>query len=424
MRVLIFEDDSYDSLYPLSTLKSVFEIKCGIFTLKERIENILGRKYKISLHCRNQLTKHLSEIFPYNNVNCLNNDDYLFLNGRVVFSDKSLEKIINKLPENSLVVEDKTVIAAKISKKKISSLKSRIEDTVNDNTLSSKDFSGLDIINSEEIFSGNSDFFYVLMFPWDVIKVFSETLSEELLYLLKKKRTALKKFKGVSFINEKKIHISKGVNIYPNVVLDAGSGGIHIDEGTTIEPFSYVNGPVYIGKDCVVKSGTKLYGPCSIGKHSKVSGEISHSLFHSYVNKQHAGFFGHSYVGEFVNIGAGTTTSNLKNNYSKIKVQFRGNIEDTGMQFLGSIVGDHTKLGINTLINTGTIIGVFSNIAGGGFQHKEVKPFSWNIFGRSAANYDIEQAIDTARIVMKRRNMEMSLNLEKLIRSAYDSFNL
>ncbi|MBC8484864.1 MAG: transferase, partial [Bacteroidetes bacterium] len=224
--------------------------------------------------------------------------------------------------------------------------------------------------------------------------------------------------------NEKKIQISKGVNVYPNVVLDAENGGIHIEEGTIIEPFTYVKGPVYIGKDCVVKSGSKLYGPCGIGKHSKVSGEISHSLFHSYVNKQHAGFFGHSYVGEFVNIGAGTTTSNLKNNYSKIKVQFRGNIEDTGMQFLGSIVGDHTKLGINTLINTGTIIGVFSNIAGGGFQHKEVKPFSWNIFGRSAANYDIEQAIDTARIVMKRRNMEMSLNLEKLIRSAYDSFNL
>jgi UDP-N-acetylglucosamine diphosphorylase/glucosamine-1-phosphate N-acetyltransferase len=424
LRVLIFEDDSYDSLYPLSTLRGVFEIKCGIFTLKEKIENILGGKYEISLHCRTQLTKHLSEIFPDYSINCLYNDDYLFLNGRVVFGDGSLKRIINKLPENSLVVEDQTVIAAKISKKKISSLKSRIEDTVNDNTLSSKDFSELEIVNRKDIFSGNSDSFYVLIFSWDVLKIFNETLSEELLYLLKKKRTVLKKFRGVSFINEKKIEISKGVNVYPNVVLDAGSGGIHIDEGTTIEPFSYVKGPVYIGKDCMVKSGTKLYGPCSIGKHSKVSGEISHSLFHSYVNKQHAGFFGHSYVGEFVNIGAETTTSNLKNNYSKIKVQFRGNIVNTGMQFLGSIVGDHTKLGINTLINTGTIIGVFSNIAGGGFQHKEVKPFSWNIFGRSAANYDIEQAIDTARIVMKRRNMEMSLNLEKLIRSVYNNFNL
>jgi len=402
----------------------VFEIKCGIFTLKEKIENILGRKYEISLHCRTQLTKYLSENFPDYSINRLYNDDYLFLNGRVVFSDGSLKRVINKLPENSLVVEDKTVIAAKISKKKISSLKSRIEDTVNENTLSSKYFSKLDVVNREEIFRGNSDSFYVLMFPWDVIKIFNETLSEELQYLFRKKRAVLKKFRGVSFINEKKIHISKGVNVYSNVVLDAGRGGIHIDEGTTIEPFSYVKGPVYIGKNCVVKSGTKLYGPCSIGKHSKVSGEISHSLFHSFVNKQHAGFFGHSYVGEFVNIGAETTTSNLKNNYSKIKTQFRGNIVDTEMQFLGSIVGDHTKLGINTLINTGTIMGVFSNIAGGGFQHKEVKPFSWNIFGRSAASYNIEQAIDTARIVMKRRNIEMSLNLEKFIRSVYNNFNL
>ena len=424
MRVLIFEDDFYDSLYPLSTLRGVFEIKCGIFTLKEKIENILGGKYEISLHCRTQLTKYLSENFPDYSINCLYNDDYLFLNGRVVFSDGFLKRVINKLPENSLVVEDKTVIAAKISKKKISSLKSRIENTVNDNTLSTKDFSELEIVNKEKFFGENFNLYNVLVFPWDVIKVFSETLSEDLQYLLKQKKTALKKFKGVSFINEKKIQISKGVNVYPNVVLDAGSGGIHIEEGTIIEPFSYVKGPVYIGKDCVVKSGTKLYGPCSIGKHSKVSGEVSHSLFHSFVNKQHAGFFGHSYVGEFVNIGAETTTSNLKNNYSKIKIQFRGNIVDTGMQFLGSIVGDHTKLGINTLINTGTIIGVFSNIAGGGFQHKEVKPFSWNIFGRSAANYNIEQAIDTARIVMKRRKIDMSKNLEKLIRSVYNNINL
>ena len=424
MRVLIFEDDSYDSLYPLSTLRSVFEIKCGIFTLKEKIENILGRKYEISLHCRTQLTEYLSEVFPDYNVNRLFNDDYLLLNGRVVFSDGSLKRIINKLTGNSLIVEDKTVIAAKISKEKINSLKSRIEDTVNDNTLSSKDFSELEIVNRKEIFGGNPDSFYVLMFPWDVIKIFNETLSEDLQYLIRQKRTAVKKFKGVSFINEKKIQISKGVNVYPNVVLDAENGGIHIEEGTIIEPFTYIKGPVYIGKDCVVKSGSKLYGPCSIGKHSKVSGEISHSLFHSYVNKQHAGFFGHSYVGEFVNIGAETTTSNLKNNYSKIKVQFRGNLVNTGMQFLGSIVGDHTKLGINTLINTGIIIGVFSNIAGGGFQHKEVKPFSLNIFGRSAANYDIEQAIDTARIVMSRRKLKMSQNLEKLIRSVYDNFNL
>ncbi len=423
MRVLIFEDDSYDSLYPLSTLRSVFEIKCGIFTLKDKIENILGRKYNVSLHCRIQLAKYLSEIFPDYNVNRIYNDDYLFLNGRVVFNDESLKRIIHKLPENSLVVENKMVIAAKISKKKISSFKNKIEDNVNDNTLSSEDFSELRIVKREEIFGGNSDSYYVLKYPWDVIKIFNETLSDELQYLLKKKGTALKKIKGVSFINEKKIQISKDVNVYPNVVLDAGSGGIHVDEGSTIEPFSYIKGPVYVGKDCVVKSGTKLYGPCSIGKHSKVSGEISHSLFHSFVNKQHAGFFGHSYVGEFVNIGAETTTSNLKNNYSKIKVQFSGNIVDTGMQFLGSIVGDHTKLGINTLINTGTIIGVFSNIAGGGFQHKEVKPFSWNIFGRSSANYNIEKAIDTARIVMKRRNIEMNLNLEKLIRSVYNDFN-
>jgi len=117
LRVLIFEDDSYDSLYPLSTLRSVFEIKCGIFTLKDKIENILGRKYNVSLHCRIQLAKYLSEIFPDYNVNRIYNDDYLFLNGRVVFNDESLKRIIHKLPENSLVVENKMVIASEDIKK-------------------------------------------------------------------------------------------------------------------------------------------------------------------------------------------------------------------------------------------------------------------------------------------------------------------
>jgi UDP-N-acetylglucosamine diphosphorylase/glucosamine-1-phosphate N-acetyltransferase len=428
LRVLIFEDNYFSNLYPLSILRSIFDIKCGIFSLKERIENVFRKNYEISLHCRNQFTSYLSEIYPDHSVNRLYEDDYLFLNSRVVFQGKSLRKLVNKVKNNTLVANGDIVIAAKISKDKIDSVRNKIENKTTDNTLSHEDFLSLNLKNLgiEEIIASKSDNkgVSILNYPWDTIKIFDDILREELDYLFRKRKNGKKRFKGVSFIDEKRIQISKGVKIYPGVVLDAQDGEIFVDKAVTIEPFSFIKGPVYVGTNSAIKSGTKLYGPCSIGKYSRVSGEISHSLFHAYVNKQHDGFFGNSYVGEFVNIGADTVTSNLKNNYSKIKVKYKGNNIDTGLQFLGSIFGDHSKIGINTMINTGSIFGVFSNIAGGGFQHKEVKSFSWNILGRAEKRYNIEQAIDTAKVVMGRRGINMSSNLEKLIRIIHKEFDL
>ena len=424
MRVLIFEDDSFSDLYPLSLLRGVFDIKCGAFSLKEKMENAFKEKHEVSLHCRKQLRNYLAEVYTDYKINQLSKDDYLFLNGRVVFPEKTLKYFANKFPMDSIIMEKDLVIAAKVSKEKIGSLKEKIEDTVNDNTLSEKDFQllNLNVINrnKENKHPQNDLRLYILKYPWDAIKYFDEVLKDELKYLFRKKKTRKKTYRASKLINSKNVHIAKKVKVHPDVVLDAKDGGIFIDENAIIEPFSFIKGPVYIGKNCVIKSGTKMYGPCSIGKYSKVSGEITNSIFHSYVNKQHDGFFGHSYVSEFVNIGADTVTSNLKNNYSKIKVFINGRIVDTGMQFLGSIVGDHSKFGINTMINTGTIAGIFSNIAGGGFFHKEIKSFSWNILGRETTKYNIDLAISTARIVMQRRSLDFSEAYDKLIRNIYN----
>jgi len=424
LRVLIFEDNSFSDLYPLSLLRGVFDIKCGAFSLKEKIENFFKEKQKVSLHCRKQLRNYLAEVYTDNKINQLSKDDYLFLNGRVVFPEKTLKYFVNKFPMDSIIMEKDLVIAAKISKEKTGSLKEKIEDTVNDNTLSKQDFQLLNLKvinrNKENNHLQNDLRLYILEYTWDAIKYFDEVLKDDLKYLFRKKKIKKKAYRASKLINSKNIHIAKKVKVYPDVVLDAGDGWIFIDENTVIEPFSFIKGPVYIGKNCMVKSGTRMYGPCSIGKYSKVSGEITNSIFHSYVNKQHDGFFGHSYVGEFVNIGADTVTSNLKNNYSKIKAFINGRIVNTGMQFLGSIVGDHSKFGINTMINTGTIAGIFSNIAGGGFFHKEIKPFSWNILGRETTKYNIDLAISTAKIVMQRRNLDLSEAYEELIRNIYN----
>ena len=427
MRVLIFEDDSFSDLYPLSLLRGVFEIKCGAFSLKEKIENAFKGKQKVSLHCRKLLRNYLAEVYTDNKINQLSKDDYLFLNSRIVFPEKTLKYLLNKLPMDSIIMENDLVIAVKVSKEKIGSLKEKIESTVNNNTLTVQDFHSLNLNvinhNRENTHPQNDLRFNIIKYPWDTIRYLDEVLRDDLKYLLRKNKTKKKNYRTSKLINSKNICITKKVKVFPDVVLDAGDGGIFIDENAVIEPFSFIKGPVYIGKNCLIKSGTRMYGPCSIGKYSKVSGEITNSIFHSYVNKQHDGFFGHSYVSEFVNIGADTVTSNLKNNYSKIKVFINSRIIDTGMQFLGSIVGDHSKFGINTMINTGTISGIFSNIAGGGFFHKEIKSFSWNILGRETTKYNIDLAIGTAKVVMQRRNLDLSEAFEKLIRNIYNKLD-
>jgi UDP-N-acetylglucosamine diphosphorylase/glucosamine-1-phosphate N-acetyltransferase len=239
-------------------------------------------------------------------------------------------------------------------------------------------------------------------------------------FLNKKENKDLNRIKErETFIEYKKIFAGKNVKILPGVVLDASEGRIVIEENTVIEPFTYIKGPVYIGKNSLIKSGTKIYGPCVIGEFSKVAGEIAESVFHSYVNKQHDGFVGHSYICPFVNLGADTVTSDLKNNYSKVGIKLSGENIDTGMQLLGSIIGDHSKTSINTMLNTGSMIGIFANIFGGGFPSKEIASFSWNEAGKQSEKYDIDKAIETARIVMSRRGLKMSEAYENLVRGYF-----
>jgi len=262
--------------------------------------------------------------------------------------------------------------------------------------------------------------FLTIHYSWDVLKHFDVMLSKDLSSICASKKKSNLHSK-ISAVNLKDIRIAKSANVYPDVVLDAEAGMIYIDDKATIEPFTYIKGPVYIGKNVLVKSGTKIYGSCSIGAGSKVSGEISGSIFHSNVNKQHDGFIGNTYACPFVNFGADTVTSNLKNNYSKVRVKFNAEQINTGMQFLGSIVGDHTKFGINTMLNTGTIAGIFANVAGGGFPDKQIDSFSWNILGSQSIKYKLEEALSTAKLVLSRRHIEMLKEFEELIREIYKS---
>lgn len=190
---------------------------------------------------------------------------------------------------------------------------------------------------------------------------------------------------------------------------NTSTGPIYIDEGAEVMEGAVLRGPIYIGKNAVVKLSAKIYGATTIGTYCKVGGEISNSMLLGYSNKGHDGFLGNSVLGEWCNLGADTNTSNLKNNYGKIKTYDYGSqsLQDTGLIFHGLIMGDHSKCGINTMFNTGTIVGVSANIFGGGFPAKHIPSFSWG-GADGMSEYRFDKAIETARAMMGRRGKEVT----------------
>lgn len=418
MNFLLFEDSFYKDLSPVSVLRPVYDIVTGVFTAKERIERFIPSKSKLSFHCRNLLLPLTGLENPKRKVNNIEEDDYIFINGSALINSDFLNWVSKKMKWNNVLVNEGKVIAAKVSKNNLKSLKEKIENITEDNTLDLKDFESFKTFEDKELMEKNSIF--IFNYAWDIVKHTEKVINSDLTLLSKSKKKTSARSKAVK-INSKNIFIAKTADIFPNVVLDAEVGKIYIDENAKVEPFSYIKGPVYIGKNVVVKSGAKFYGPCSFGAGSKVTGEIAGSIFHSNVNKQHDGFIGNTYACPFVNFGADTVTSNLKNNYSKIRVKADNGEINTAMQFLGSIVGDHTKFGINTMLNTGSIIGIYANVAGGGFPDKKIDSFAWYIIGSQPVKYKIDEAISTAKIVMGRRHVEMSKEYEELVREVYKS---
>jgi UDP-N-acetylglucosamine diphosphorylase/glucosamine-1-phosphate N-acetyltransferase len=214
------------------------------------------------------------------------------------------------------------------------------------------------------------------------------------------------------------VYICPGAKLMAGTVLGTQAGPIWIGSQTEIEPHTYLEGPLYIGPNCRVKAGTRFYHGVSLGPHCRVAGELSASVLQGYVNKQHEGFLGNSLLGEWVNLGADTRNSNLKNDYSPVKVQVGNELIATGEQFIGLMMGDHTKTGINTMFNTGTVVGVGANVYGGGFPPRFIPSFSWG-GAEGMKPGDLERTLSAARFAMPRRGRDLSDQEETLLRRHY-----
>ena len=212
------------------------------------------------------------------------------------------------------------------------------------------------------------------------------------------------------------LRLGAGVTIEPNVVLDFSHGPIHLADGVTIRSFTRLAGPAYVGPGSTLLGGP--YEAVSIGPVCRVHGELEESVVLGYSNKAHDGFLGHAYLGRWVNLGALTTNSDLKNNYGTIRMWTPDGDQDTGLIKLGSLLGDHVKTGIGALINTGTVIGAGSNLFGTDMPPKYVPPFSWGS-GAVLTAYDVEKFIAVTATVMGRRDVSLSDAMASVLRSAW-----
>lgn len=408
--ICIFEDSHYAQFLPLVHFRPVYDLRCGIFRLKEKIL-LRAPKAGISLQCRSSLAGSVQRDNPGMFVNEIPSGECLFINGRVLAAPKLLKRIFSAAPQDIVYMHDTHLVAASVHGENLKKLRARITAP-----LSPSDFSG---IASEEI---DAD---LVSFPWDLIQKNSAQLSDDFALIEKglgsKKRIRGKLAAGTFLSGKKKIIIEPGAVLQPGCVLNAEQGPIYIGKDVQIYPQATVFGPAAILQNSTVKTGAQIYENTTVGPVCKVGGEIEGSILHGYVNKQHEGFLGHSYIGSWVNLGAGTNTSDLKNNYSTVKVTVGDRQVDTGLQFLGLTMGDHSKTAIGSKFNTGTVVGVCCNIFGPAFPQKNVPSFSWGAAGEGTAVYTIEKAIAAAKIAMERRGIVMSSLDEKIFRAVYET---
>jgi UDP-N-acetylglucosamine diphosphorylase / glucose-1-phosphate thymidylyltransferase / UDP-N-acetylgalactosamine diphosphorylase / glucosamine-1-phosphate N-acetyltransferase / galactosamine-1-phosphate N-acetyltransferase len=410
MHLCVFEDTQSVNLLPLTYFRPVYDLRCGALTLRERILAYL-QPAKVSLFARTYLAGVLQEEGTRCEVNSISSPSCLFVNGRVVMTG-SLARSLKKGKDDVLFLSNGTIVAMRLSGANLrSALSSGYADVI--------DLSRILPLPEVEVEAG------IISYPWDLVYANETTLAEDFTLLTRKNGRRIRSEKlprNVHSINRSEIHIARGATVGAGAVLDASHGPILADERAVIMPLAYIEGPCYIGKGATIKAGTRVYESTSIGPLCKVGGEIGHSVFHSHANKQHDGYVGHSYLSPWVNLGAGTTTSNLKNTYGSIRVEINGRRIDSGKMFVGMIAADHVKIGINGTIDTGSVIGPSSNVYGTALPPKVIPAFTWGTTG-NFTTYDEDRAFAVATTVMSRRNVEATAAYKQVFHEVFEMTN-
>jgi UDP-N-acetylglucosamine diphosphorylase/glucosamine-1-phosphate N-acetyltransferase len=405
MQVCIFEDHRYRTFLPLVYFRPVYELRSGALSLRQKIEACFTRA-SVTLHLREDLAQSYREENPGASVNANPKGDTWFINGRLL-AGPSLAKLVGtKRQDECAYVVDGDVAAAYVKAKNIAPVVRSWGEPITAqhfDVLPTKPFAGT-----------------LIKYPWDLVSRSADEIANDFRRRPKKTKAGgrAKVYRGAELLNRKNIAIGGGSVVKPGAVLDAEHGPIILGRDVTIMPNAVIQGPAFIGDHSIVKAGAKIYHGTSVGAHCKVGGELEASIIQSYSNKQHEGFLGHSYLGSWVNIGADTNTSDLKNTYGNVRVRLGEEEIDTGLQFVGLTMGDHSKTGINMMFDTGTMAGISCNLYGPGLPPKYLPSFSWGE-KNALTVYDLDKSVETARRVMARRDVKMSEVYEKLFRAVF-----
>jgi UDP-N-acetylglucosamine diphosphorylase/glucosamine-1-phosphate N-acetyltransferase len=385
MNFILFDDQTVRSnLLPITFTRPVAEVRFGILTMREKWEHYLKTK-----------TSFLTEAYLQKKYPLVKDDENILINSSVAHSDSLVEEIL-ALKTNQALVGNVKVIAMNLT----------LESLEN-----------MDEADPEEV-KLKSDTFCINNI-WDLFAKLNQAIPDDFA-LLTKGRKSQKLSDTNRVIGEHPVFLEEGAKA-EMAIFNTTAGPVYIGKNAEVMEGSIIRGPFALGEGGVVKIGAKVYGPTSIGAYSKIGGEVNNSLILGYSNKAHDGFMGQSIIGEWCNLGADSNTSNLKNTYDTVRIWNYGQetFTDTGLQFCGLIMGDHSKSSINMMFNTGTVVGVNVNVFGTGFPRQFIPSFNWG--GPSGyKKYNFRKAVEVAKRVYARRGKEFDSVEQDILKAVYD----
>jgi len=383
MNYILFDGTVRTALLPFTYTRPVADIRIGILTIREKWEKLL------SFTITTLTEEYLEEKYPMVEM-----EENIMLNASFIPTPELVDQV-KKLKENQIILKNDEIVA-------FFTTDAQIE----------VDFDTYEMLNFE------SDLLQIKN-TWDIFSLNDKAIQADF-KMLTQGRKSEPIPKTVNCINKEQIFFEEGVDI-SFATLNASTGPIYIGKDAIIMEGSLVRGPFALCHDSVLKMGSKIYGATTIGPLSKVGGEVNNSVIFGYSSKGHEGYLGNSVIGEWCNLGADTNNSNLKNNYAEVKIWSyeTGRFAKTGLQFCGLMMGDHSKCGINTMFNTGTVVGVSANIFGGNFPRNFIPSYAW---GGSAGftTYKMDKVNEVAAVVMKRKHVDYNDQEKKILQHVFD----
>ncbi|WP_218598788.1 GlmU family protein [Polaribacter sp. NJDZ03] len=383
MNYILFDGDVRNALLPFTYTKPVADIRIGILTIREKWEKYLG------LTTTTITQEYLEEKYPMVEM-----EENILINASFCPTENLIEKVKN-LSKNEAIFKGDDVIAF---------FTSDSQEEVNFDEYTQIEFDE-DLIQVKN--------------TWDIFSLNEKAIQQDF-DLITEGRESEPIPEGTRYLNKENIFIEEGAEI-TFATLNASTGPIYIGKDAVVMENSAIRGPFAMCENAVVKLGTKIFGATTLGPYCKVGGEISNAVLFAYSSKGHDGYLGNSVIGEWCNLGADTNNSNLKNNYAEVKLwdYETGRFAKTGLQFCGLMMGDHSKCGINTMFNTGTVVGVSANIFGSGFPRNFIPSFSWG--GASGfTEYKTNKVFEVAEVVMKRRDMIFDEKDQKILEHVFE----